>query len=421
MGANSVNGSSLPAPAPQPQAQSANSHDAAPKSIWHPDKPGLQVVWDATSLTLLQSCAYRYKLAQVDGWRTPHEAIDLSFGRVAGECLELFYRGIIEGKQQHDEALAHALRHALETTWDYDADKPRWGEFGEVWRCTGTEPFRTASGRKGKCPFAWVNKMYMAPAPATCGRCGSPTQTWLHWFPEHPVKDRLNLLRLIVSYAEEVKGGLLKPASMYTGDDPDTAQHMALVEVHAMTNLGFSRRREYTLYVSAWFDSIKTIEHTESYVCDYKTTKGTLDERYFSQYDPNTQVWLYDWIASEVLPEALNYQGVAIEAIQILKGGTRYGLRMYKRTAEQRREMWQHALRLAHIAEMFHQTGTYPRNLASCGRCQFRRVCAAEPVRRDAVLREHYIRARWNPLTRKQEPVGESATTDHIPPAPPPV
>jgi len=343
----------------------------------------------------MQACPERYRLKQIEGWRARENRVDLIFGHVVGSALELFYKGVIEAGLTHDDALCKALQYALNETWDHEADKPLLGAYVDVWRCAGEAPYLNASGRKVKCPHAYKTKPpRVGPAPQQCGACGGEVEAWSQWVPEKKPKDRLAVLRAIVAYAEEMKGGILAPISYGT---EAMLEVKFLVPFHAMNGV------EY--WLAGWFDKVATMGPDRVLITDYKTTGASISKLYWEQYAPNTQVGFYNLVARHVLPPdvAELFEGVAIEAIQILAEGVRYEYREFPATVEQNKETELNVAFWIAQAGIFHESGYYPRNPQSCRWCEFKAVCSALPGKRDDILAERFERRRWNPLTRTAE------------------
>lgn len=357
--------------------------------------PNLQRVWDSTSLRDFLACPQRYKYAKIDGWQTPGQKIDVDFGRIAGDGLETFYRGIIEDGLTHDEATRRAVRRVLELSWDNTNGTPLLGSYEQVWRCTGVTKYRNPKGNAAKCPFSHKGKFWAAPGPEICGACGSPTETSDKWLPENPAKDRYQLVRLIVWYSEEVKGGYLKPIRYQHAD----GTHQALVEVPWTLPLN----EEFSL--CGWFDAVKVIGGlaNEAYVTDYKTTKHTLGPGFFAPFAPDIQVSIYDLAGSMLFRDNLPYSGVAIEGIQTLLDGVRFDFRPFRKTPEQRAEFVKELGWWLATAREYAQEGYWPMNRASCHLCPFKEVCASPEKDRPRLLAERFEKSFWNPLTRQRE------------------
>ena len=357
--------------------------------------PDLQTVWDATSLADLQSCAEKYRLKHLEGWSARGSSVHLIFGSLIGNGLERFYQNIIDRSMSHDDALRDALRLVL--TQSYGPDGPLLGRYVDVWRCLGAVPFKNEKGNRAKCPWSHSGKFFPAPGPEVCGACGSPTEQLNLWFPDNPVKDRLQLCRVLVWYTEEMKTGGLRPVSLTDGESP----HRALVE-HFW---------EYTgpvidgvqFKLCGWFDSVKSLGDDRAYPTDYKTTQNTPGAGYFSQFNPNVQMNLYDAVAFEVLPAGLKTGGVVVEAIQLLQGGCRFAYKVVRGTESQRAEFMREVATWLAMAKTFAETGNWPRNRSNCRFCEFNNVCSSPESARKAILEQNYERGFWNPLKRQKQ------------------
>jgi len=352
-------------------------------------------------------CSHQYYLHNVLGYTTREEKVDLEFGSIYGEAVELFYRRIMEEGDTHDAAVRAAVRLVLGRTWDTERNVPTLGEYVDGWRCLGLTKFKNEKGNPAKCPFSHKGKYFPMPSPGFCG-CGSKTAVERLWLPATDVKDRIQLVRAIVWYAEEVKNGALKPISVKYPD----GSHKAAVEVQY--RIPFATIGGIKYHVAGWFDGVKQLwgdgpqthpGEGEVFITDYKTTKNQLNDQYFSQFAPNVQVDLYGLVAGRALPADMPYSGVAIEAMQAGNGWVKFGWRVYPHSEERKEEFYKEILIWLSMAQQFAIQNFWPRNRTACRFCNFKEVCKAEPSIREAMLNAKFERSRWNPLLRKREPV----------------
>lgn len=395
-------------------------------NLFHPVFTRLQTTWDATTLSDFMACPERYRLAHLEGWTPKGSKVDLEFGRMAGEGLEQFWLAVVGGAT-HDEALKAALRHVLALSWDKEVGKPRLGSYIDVWRCEGTATFWNEKGNKAKCPYSHKGKLFLAPAPPVCGRCGSAVVTENAWFPHNKAKDRMQLVRLLVWYTEEIKNGKLRPVTLEMED----GKHFPLLESH--WQVPFMELNGIKFWLCGNLDTVKHVVDpsapedapAEVFITDYKTTKSALSGFYFSRFNPNVQVNIYDLVGEMILPDGVPYSGVAIEAFQCLNDGVRFGFHTIKANAEQKVELVQELRMWLVMAQQFAQMGYWPKNRASCALCAFKRVCGAPPSSRDMLLRENFEQSFWNPTTRQREPasglrpaalgrIEDGAATPHV-------
>lgn len=85
------------------------------------DDSGIQWAWDATSLTLADTCLRKYFYVIQQGWHSKLLSVHLRFGAVYATALEHYYKHIALGATK-DEALLLVVREALELTWDRNED-----------------------------------------------------------------------------------------------------------------------------------------------------------------------------------------------------------------------------------------------------------------------------------------------------------
>lgn len=398
-------------PPPADLRVNAEERPATPPPLFLPWQPDRQIVWDATSLRTLQECAAKYHMKHVDGWMAPDISMDLEFGQAIGAGLETFYREIIENATDHDTALRRAIRAVLSATWDDVANLPRMGRFVRVWRCLGLEKYKNEKGNWARCPYSHKGKHYPAPRPSPCS-CGSTTAEAWRWFPFHAAKDRVQLIRALVWYAEEAKTGALRPISLGSvverapENAPEVVKHTAAVELPFL--VPFTQIGGVQYWLCGWWDAVKQLGGPDgpAFVTDYKTTRHTLSSDYWAGWQPNTQVDLYDLVASKFAP--IPVEGVAIEAIQVGcdrngEGWVRFGYRNYTRTPGQRLEVAREIMTYLGMAASYAQVGYWPMNRASCKLCEFKAVCNLPAEQRPHYLAEHFVRGRWNPLTRTVE------------------
>lgn len=350
--------------------------------------------WDASTFRTFMECPRKFELSVLDGWSEAESAVDLEFGSLVHLGLETFYNNIAQGKT-HDECVREAVRAVLHDSWDYEADKPKLGHYADAWHCLGTEKYRNEKGNTAKCPYSHKGKVFTGPDPETCGTCGSPTRALRVWVPADKVKCRKQAVRVVVWFAEEFKDTHLELVSI--GDQP-------LTEFH------WQKAINDGLVFCGNVDGIFKLGDS-LFVVDYKTTRQSLGKSYFRQYDPNPQVEFYN-VFREAISEGLGLkiEGILIQAIALTQNGVKFGVGIFRQSAARRQEVVAEIAYWLHMAEMMAKRGFFPRNTSACFRCAFRQVCAAEPTARETILRENFIRARWNPVTRQKEAVEDTAS-----------
>jgi hypothetical protein len=376
---------------------------SADTNLFSLNVPDFQVIWDSSSLRPLMECPRKYELSIVRGWTRGDDSNDLLFGSLFHAGEESFYRAITEG-QTHDDALKRALRVVLMQSWDYVDNRPLMGSFEEVWRCQGTTKFKNEKGNPAKCPFSHKGKLFPAPGPQVCS-CGSETEHSNQWFPSDPAKDRVQLLRAIVWYTEEVKGGPFQIVS-YANTDPETGEvtHEPLVEIPWRVDL--FKVGEETVQLAGNSDAIKTPDPLgtgEVFCSDYKTTKSALSGAYFSQFEPNVQVSVYGVGTPRAFPD-LAVAGVQIEAIQVLQSGVRFANRVFRITDGQTADFYVDLEHWIGEAYAYAKAQYWPRNFSACRLCGYKDVCSRESGSQGSYLALNFRQSYWNPLTRSRGP-----------------
>jgi hypothetical protein len=81
-----------------------------------PFKEGIQFAFDQTTLTLVETCHYKYKLRILDRWEPKHKSVHLLFGGWYASALERYYKFRAEGDESN-RALIRTVHQALCDTW----------------------------------------------------------------------------------------------------------------------------------------------------------------------------------------------------------------------------------------------------------------------------------------------------------------
>lgn len=376
--------------------------------------PKLQLVWDSTSLHLLMFCPRRYQLWMIEGWRG--SSVDLEFGLMFASAAETFKKARVEGKEKN-EATMLAVKQVMEDSWIDSPEhceicdqpnetctycilsgepngKPWGGHYDNLWRCTGTQPYKNAKGNRAKCPWSHKGVWNPSPAPDTCGECGSPTEIVRQYVPNHASKNRETLVRLVAWYCEEQPEDLT--ADWHALKFPDGKP---AVELSWKLPLPFKNKSGEAYVLSGHFDSIMT-DTQESFISDNKTTKASINQSYWAQFSPNVQVDTYD-LAGSILFAPVNVRGVLIEAAQTLVGGAKFSSQVFYRTDAQREEFLKELEYWLGQAEYFAETNYWPMNRTNCKMCSFNGICSKDPTQRERYLQADFTKQKWNPLEER--------------------
>lgn len=140
------------------------------------------------------------------------------------------------------------------------------------------------------------------------------------------------------------------------------------------------------------------------YVSDFKTSKYQLDNRFFSQFKPNTQLPLYltaCHIIAEDIQDFPSAHGVIIDGIQLGVNFTRYARHIVEFSLE---EINEYIIDLQYWVKQAMDAcaqNYFPQNTESCQKysgCHFLEICSKSPARRQAYLEGNFVKRTWNPL-----------------------
>jgi hypothetical protein len=368
--------------------------------------PNLQTVWDATSLKALMHCPRYYQYNILMGYRPKGESVDLDFGWMFASSVEAYKRAILSGMSKED-AILEALTTALTVSWikdDDDVDNldglPWGGTYQDLWHCTGTTKYKNAKGNAAKCPYSHKGAWFPSPAPSCCGSCNSPTEVIRQWVPTNNYKNRNSLIRLVVWYCDE------QP-------DPQDDHHHHGLRPFAFPNgepaveLSFKLPLELVngygepYILAGHMDGIEqSYGGKELFITDDKTTRKSINQQFWTKYDPNIQVELYDLVGSLLFP-TLPLKGVAIRASQILTEGAKFAWSPIYRSEVQREETLKEIEWWIKQAESMAEANYWPRAPHSCGICPFAGICNKAPDKRQMYLDADFEVRKWNPLEER--------------------
>ena len=140
------------------------------------------------------------------------------------------------------------------------------------------------------------------------------------------------------------------------------------------------------------------------YLCDTKTTKASLSEMYFRNYQPNNQVYAYLWAARHILD--LPVRGFIIDAVQTGVHFCRFNRAVFNVSNLSIDEWYADTAYSLEVSDTYHAHQYYPANFTSCGNyggCKFREVCSESPDHRATILREDFEVALHDDLIREGE------------------
>lgn len=349
----------------------------------------LQLAWTPSDLYALMFCPRFYQLTVLEGWRG--DSLDLEFGRLVHSALEAFDLALLASVPWEAAQLV-AVRTALEEsgTWDDEGQWHPWGgQWLEAWRCKGTEKYKPpGAARPRKCPYAKVRAWFPQPAPSICGECGSEIETFWHYLPTSPVKNRVTLLRAVVWYTED----FFESKRVCPFEFPDGTPG---VELSFELPLPWKAQTGERYWLRGRLDGLAQFSN-EVYIRERKTTKGSLSKNYWAGFTPHVGVDTYDLVGSLLFPD-LELRGVLVEAIQVGVTFTRTAFQTLYRNEDQRAEHLEQIEWWVRLAESYADKAHWPMNKTSCRMCDFRKICALERGKR-----EQFLRADFTQRPRRQ-------------------
>jgi len=301
--------------------------------------PTYQTAWDATSYSSLKTCPYKYYLSIVLGYQPRKMSVHLKFGIAFHQAMERFH-------QLRASGLDHEL--ALHTVI-----------MGEYYRQLLTDEERA------------LGEGYHE-----------------HSLPTNePTKTPHTLLRAIVWYLDTYEN--------------DTAETYVLKDGTPAVELSFRFPLFDDLTYCGHFDRIVRF-NDQIYVHDYKTTKGQLNAKFFSQFSPSIQMTGYT-IASQIVFN-IPARGVIVDGIQMAVTSTQFARQTIYRTASQLDEFLDDLTLDLKVAKIYAEENSWPLNPTACGNyggCSFRKVCSHSPSVRINFLKSDFHIKHWNPTIER--------------------
>lgn len=353
--------------------------------------PKLQLAWDATSFKAVQFCPRYYQYTVLEGWQA--DSVHLEFGRFVADGFERYQKLRLDGYSKED-ALLRVTRQALEETWNEDGSQ--WGGYyEEQWKCEGTEKYKNEKGNRAKCPFAFEAAWFPGEPPSVCGSCGSGIHTERRYVANDSKKNRLTLLRALIWY------GLDQPDVLEDGLKPYVFPNgQKAVELSGRMPLPY---KAYTGedYILTWnFDYIGDFGG-EIFIVDNKTTTKSLNDKYFSQFSPDTQFDTYAMVGSIAFP-SLKVRGTLVDAVSLSVSGVEFGRRPFYKDEDQNGEHLKDLGVWLAVAETYAKLDYWPMNKRSCWLCPFAGACSQSPKMRQGYMNSTFHKhERWDPLRQR--------------------
>lgn len=310
--------------------------------------PFLQLAWDSTSMGEFKTCARKYYYTLVMGYVPRSESVHLIFGLLLHGAIERYNHFRTNPAQVHEIALLNVLKWAASATWNRELNRP--------------------------------------------------------WASDDKNKNRETLLRTIVWYLDEFGPGDPLETVILSNGKP-------AVELSFQFPLGWSSpATSEPMLIAGHLDRLAKLEG-RTYIVDIKSTKNTIDAKFFSKFTPDNQFSTYMLAGRVAFSQSV--EGLIVDGAQIAVTFSRFQRGLIQRSESQVHE-WLDGLRRYHLlAEQYairavelNDKGqnpelAYPMNDKVCGMyngCAFQGICSKNPGGRHEWLQGQFKQRVWNPL-----------------------
>lgn len=142
----------------------------------------------------------------------------------------------------------------------------------------------------------------------------------------------------------------------------------------------------------------------QTFICDYKTSKYPLDQRFFEGFKPSIQMALYvtaNHLIANQTSEFPPAHGIIIDGIQLGVNFSRFARQIIPYSLEEVNEYienLQHSIRQAMDAS---EAGIFIPNETACNNysgCTFKEICSKPAARRETFLNGTFKQRTWDPL-----------------------
>lgn len=318
-------------------------HPLPAEDLFCTNLPTLPKVWDSVMLGLLKECPRKFKYVIIDGWQSPGFAAHLAFGIAYHKVLEEFDRHRFTGMEYND-----AMNESAKFAMNYGARGPD-GKFN---------PYDA-------------------------------------FYTREPTKTRDTLIRATVWYLENFRNDSLQTVRLADGSPAVEQSFKLSLELPSPDGDPF--------LLAGHLDRVVIDDNGDYFDLDRKTTKGEINARYWSQFNPNNQISLYYFATQSVLRKPA--KGVIIDAAQLGVNFVRFRRHLITLTKGVQQEWVQDLYSYLSLATDYASRDYWPKNDKSCtnyGGCPFQFICSKDPaVREQFISHEGFLNRKWNPLENR--------------------
>ena len=347
--------------------------------------PGLQILWDSTSLGLLKTCPRKYFFSQVLGMTGRGENVHLIFGLVLHSSLEAYDHARAKGKTWR-EGVRAALTVALTNSGARVPAVRGCAHCSQPGDPTASEcEIVISTYESSPGGWSWQCKVCGEVTPGE----GEPPTRWVAWQSRDKFKNRDNLVKAVVWYLGKFSDDPTKTVILDNGKPA--------VELSFKIDTGLPSISGEHYVLAGHLDRLVEFGGS-TFVQDRKTTKYTLDQDYFAKFSPDNQMSLYALAGKMAFGK--NVSGVMVDAMQTLTHAVRYRRKLLSRTAGQLESWWRDFHIMLGHNEQYVKLGHWPQNDTACGNyggCPYLKVCCMDEDSHWSVLNGEYQFRQWDP------------------------
>ncbi len=321
----------------RPNQTGTPAHMTSAPSPFSASIPDWQIAWDSTSLGLLKECPKKYHYEMILQYQPRGRGIHLDFGGWYASGVE-HYAHARTGGMDHDAAVIHMARWALEASGERDADG-----------------------------------------------------VWTAWESNDPIKNRYTLLRSLIWNVDARREAPFRTHILANGKPA----------VELSFNFPLFQLEGETISLSGHLDEVVEFDG-KLYVKDDKTTRAPLDAKYFAQFSPHNQMSLYMVAGQVILSEPIAGVLVRAAQIGVnfTRFATRPIPRAPQVVLEWIEDTKFWVAQALEFAKRSHWPMN-DKSCGNYGGCPFQKVCSVSPSHRTAWLKDDYVKREWNPLVAR--------------------
>jgi len=151
-------------------------------------------------------------------------------------------------------------------------------------------------------------------------------------------------------------------------------------------------------YIVVHVDELVTFQGG-TYFSDVKSTGTYLNKQFFSKFDNDNQMKLYDLSTNVFLDQETS--GGIIDGVQVQVNGVNFHRHLLQTSPARREDFMNDLEAWLRTATFYAEQGHYPQNESACthyGGCQFLPICTKPKVQHEMYLRTYFQQKTWDPV-----------------------